>query len=146
MKLRLWPLLCLFLVGCVSPPNDEANSVSKTPVVSGKPTNPSMKSPGSTKSLPMSPSVILPTDWSVIDPKRILAKVEYKPEAGGVLFTLKKQSGLELFSAEDAEHRSYYKGRLNDAHVVALPSQHTSVLIVFTNHQNARTSVLLKYR
>jgi hypothetical protein len=50
-----------------------------------------------------------------------------------------------LFSAEDAEKRSYYKGRLNGAHLVALPPQQRNVLIIFTNRQNARSSVLLKY-
>lgn len=81
-----------------------------------------------------------------MDPKGILEKVEYRPEQGGVLFTLKPQSNLELFSAEDAEKRSYYKGRLNGAHLVALPHQQRNVLIIFTNRQNARSSVLLKYR
>lgn len=137
----------ILLSGCVSPPAEKADAPrapvvvpsDKKPAVSGPVVKPELVKP-----IP-SQSVILPSGWSVMDPKGILDKVEYKPEQGGVLFSLKPQSNLELFSAEDAEKRSYYKGRLNGAHLVALPPQQRSVLIIFTNRQNARSSVLLKY-
>lgn len=143
----LFPLMATLLAACVPPPAEKADT-PKVPVVvpsDKKPPAPAVVTkPEMVKPVP-SQSVILPSGWSVMDPKAILEKVEYKPEQGGVLFTLKSQANLELFSAEDAEKRSYYKGRLNGAHLVALPPQQRSVLIIFTNRQNARSSVLLKY-
>ncbi len=143
----LFPLMAILLAACVPPPAEKADA-PKAPVVVPSDKKPPAASvvtqPELVKPVP-SQSVILPSGWSVMDPKAILEKVEYKPEQGGVLFTLKSQANLELFSAEDAEKRSYYKGRLNGAHLVALPPQQRSVLIIFTNRQNARSSVLLKY-
>jgi hypothetical protein len=151
MLLRLLLLMLVSsLTACMSPPPDQSESV-KAPVVKPATKQPSL-SGDHKKTEPLKPltskeaTVILPAGWSVMDPKGILEKVEYKPEQGGVLFTLKPQSNLELFSAEDAEKRSYYKGRLNGSHLVALPPQQRSLLIIFTNRQNARSSVLLKYR
>lgn len=143
----LLPVALLLLSACVPPPAEKADA-PKAPVVvpSDKKSvlpGPAVK-PEAVKPVP-SQSVILPSGWSVMDPKGILEKVEYKPEQGGVLFMLKPQTNLELFSAEDAEKRSYYKGRLNGAHLVALPPQQRNVLIIFTNRQNARSSVLLRY-
>lgn len=148
MNLRyLIPVALLLLSACVPPPAEKSD-VAKAPVVvpsDKKPVLPApVVKPEAVKPVP-SQSVILPSGWTVMDPKGILEKVEYKPEQGGVLFTLKAQSNLELFSAEDAEKRSYYKGRLNGAHLVALPPQQRNVLIIFTNRQNARSSVLLRY-
>lgn len=143
----LFPLMATLLAACVPPPAEKADA-PKAPVVVPSDKKPSTSStvikPEVVKPVP-SQSIILPSGWSVMDPKGILDKVEYKPEQGGVLFTLKSQSNLELFSAEDAEKRSYYKGRLNGSHLVALPPQQRNVLIIFTNRQNARSSVLLKY-
>lgn len=148
MLLRFFVFIsALALAACVPPPAERADA-SKVPVVvpgEKAPTVPrAVVKPEVIKPVP-SQSIILPTGWSVMDPKGILEKAEYKPEQGGVLFTLKAGTKLELFSAEDVEKRSYYKGRLNGAHLVALPSQQRNVLIVFTNRQNARSSVLLKY-
>ena len=143
----LLPLSALMLAACVPPPAEKADA-PKAPVVvpsDKKPAAPSaVVKPEVVKPVP-SQSVILPSGWSVMDPKGILEKVEYKPEQGGVLFTLKNNSNLEVFSAEDAEKRSYYKGRLNGAHLVALPPQQRNVLFIFTSRQNARSSVLLRY-
>jgi hypothetical protein len=137
----------VLLSACVPPPVEKTDA-TKAPVVvpsDKKTTLPNaVVRPEVIKPVP-SQSMILPSGWTVMDPKGILEKVEYKPEQGGVLFTLKPYANLELFSAEDAEKRSYYKGRLNGAHLVALPPQQRNVLIIFTNRQNARSSVLLKY-
>lgn len=148
MKKIFLLLLSLGLAACVPPPAEKADTTKAPVVVPADKKAPaavgSVVKPEAIKPVP-STSVILPSGWTVMDPKGILDKVEYKPEQGGVLFTLKSQSNLELFSAEDAEKRSYYKGRLNGSHLVALPPQQRNVLIIFTNRQNARSSVLLKY-
>lgn len=138
-------ILSWLLSACVAPPVDSTRTSAPVRVPEVNTVPPVVSQPKGIQPMPASPNVRLPSGWSVLDPKGILDKVEYRPEQGGVLFTLKANQGLELFSAEDAEHRSYYKGRLNNAHLVTLPSQHRNVLIIFTNRQNARSSVLLKY-
>jgi hypothetical protein len=150
MHYLLWLMVLFVLSACTAPPQDDGNT-RKAPVVTPKAKS-GVLLPDEVKPLPKEPLpkggglLSLPADWTVIDPKSLLEKVEYKPSAGGVLLTLHKNASLELISAEDAEHHSYYKGRLNDAHVVALPASGTSILVVFSNRQNARSSVLLKYR
>lgn len=145
MHYLLWLVGLFLLSACTAPPQDDS-ATKKAPVVAPKAKS-GVLLPHDIKPLPKNSSLLsLPAEWSVIDPKSVLEKVEYKPAAGGVLLTLHKESSLELISAEDSEHHSYYKGRLNDAHVVALPAKGTSILVVFSNRQNARSSVLLKYR
>lgn len=138
-------LAFLLLSACSSVP-EEKSATAKAPVVAPKEPKATPKTPEAKKLPPLTPSMVLPSGWSVMDPKAILDKVEYKPELGGVAFTLKPNLNLELFSAEDAEKRSFYKGKVNSAHLVTLPVNQHSVLVVFTNRQNARYSILLKYQ
>lgn len=155
----LLPLL--LLAACSTPPAKKPSSVGQVPVIAPAPTpvpvvKPDLTSenligtpeqtidPGIIEPEPMAEHISLPAGWSVIDPKEVLAKVEYDASLGGALLTLQPDAGLEVFSALDLDQNSYYKGRVNNAHVIALPTVHSSVLVVFMNRQNKRTSVLLK--
>lgn len=83
--------------------------------------------------------------WTLMDHQGIVSKAVYAPQQGGFLITLNKDSGLGVLSAEDVQKKPYYRGMVNEAHLIAVPSADVDkVLVTASNRKNARFSILLQ--
>jgi hypothetical protein len=156
VRVLLLGLSSLALVACAPQSVEETNT--KVPIVRPKPIKiqpkSSIKLPEKVLPLPSGKApyaidskarVELPQGWQLIDNNDIVEKVIYSPELGGVLLSLDKDSGLNIFSAEDAQSRHYYRGMVDGAHLVALPNADVDkILVIANNRKNARFSIWLK--
>lgn len=147
----------LLLSACVPPPVDDDGS-KKAPVVLPKPAKQppksSIKLPEKIAPLPSgkAPHAIgstaksdLPQGWQLVDGQNVVDKAVYSVELGGVLLSLNKDAGLNVFSAEDAQKHSYYRGMVDGAHLIALPSNDVDkILVIANNRKNARFSIWLR--
>jgi len=145
------------LSACVPPPVDDGSN-KKAPVVLPKPAKQppksSIKLPERVAPLPSgkAPQAIgstaqtdLPQGWQLIDSQDVVDKVVYSAELGGLLLSLNKEAGLNVFSAEDAQKHHYYRGMVDGAHLIALPANDVDkILIIANNRKNARFSIWLK--
>jgi hypothetical protein len=151
----LLPVLFL-LSACVPPPVDDGSK--KAPVVLPKavkqPPKSSIKLPEKVALLPSGKArhavgptakADLPQGWYLVDGQDVVDKVFYSAELGGVLLSLNKDAGLNVFSAEDAQKHNYYSGMVDGAHLIALPSNEVDkILVIANNRKNARFSIWLK--
>ncbi len=158
MRIVLLSLPILFLLSaCVPPPVDDDGS-KKAPVVLPKaakqPPKSSIKLPEKVAPLPSgkAPYTIgstakadLPQGWHLVDGQDVVDKIVYSAELGGVLLSLNKDAGLNVFSAEDAQKHNYYRGMVDGAHLISLPSNEVDkILVIANNRKNARFSIWLK--
>ncbi len=147
-KMNFWLLLPIVLIisGCVPPPAKESPSVG-APIVFPKPAKGNVKPDKVIGKTPQSTSaelVSLPQGWKIIDSKHIVEKVVYSAELGGILLNVSKDKGLGLFSATDATKVSYYRGMFDGAHLISLPTNNASkILIIMNNRKNARFPIWL---
>lgn len=138
----------LTLTACVPPPIEDLDQKDSSAVVKPKPAAPakSIKTPA--KPTPDDKRVQripgLPSGWTMHDPKKVIKLVETASDTGHVLITTPLNAGLEVVSVIDVQKRDWYRGKLDGAHVIALPTDSDKVLVTFSNRKNARSSVLLK--
>jgi len=136
------------LTACVPPPADEPDLKEKQPILKPKPITPPKPIKAPSKSSPDDKRVQrvpgLPTGWTMQDPKKVIKSVETASDTGNLLITTSINAGLEVISVIDAQNRDWYRGKLDGAHLIALPTDADKILITFSNRKNARTSVLLK--
>jgi hypothetical protein len=156
----------LLLTACVPAPVDDGKNAKGAPVVFPKPMARQAKDkPHSAKKVPSAHAPYLEgsadstldsdrlltvtTDfangWSLVDRQGIVSNAVYSAQQGGFLLTLNKDAGLGVLSAEDVQKKPYYRGMVNGAHLIAVPSADVDkVLVTASNRKNARFSILLQ--
>lgn len=146
------------LAGCIPPPKDDGVSGKRSaPVQSPNAMPPAPKS--STPKTTTKPAITsraeekqlkknqrpqgLPAGWTIIDPKGIVLRVEQEPQSQSVVLFTKADAGLEVVGARDMSKQERYRGKLDGGHLIALSPPSEKVLVLFSNRQNAKFSVLL---
>jgi hypothetical protein len=158
-------LLSVLLTGCIPPPKDDDMNGRSASVQSATPSNAQPKSITSRSAKSSSalsraeekenkPSTTLkknqrpqglPAGWTLVDPKGIVTRVEQEPLTAAVVLFVKGDAGLEVVGARDSSKQERYRGKLDGGHLISLSPATDKVLVLFSNRQNAKFSVLLSY-
>ena len=159
-QLVLWLTSLWLLSGCIPPPKDASSG--RTAPVQEPNTPPSVKQPPKTSTGSKVPAdqrseakdkpskknqrpLGLPAGWTLTDPKGIIVKIEQDTASNGVILFTKADAGLEVVGARDASKQDRYRGKLDGGQWISLSPATDKILVLFSNRQNARVSVLLHY-
>lgn len=151
----LWLPLILALSACTLPPmvqDEDQGAPVVTKPVTKKPSRSGTKQQADTSKAPVPNTPItkqmqqaLPNGISIIDSKQVVQRAGYVDSKHLVLIWVNPDAGLDVFSAEDAQHHAYYKGKIDGAHAFELPdASRGPVNVVFNNRRNARFVVVMQ--